>query len=53
MCVPGLLGGGSGPVEVQVLLSVGILQEMQGRAARSVDLPGGNVIFNSNTFYIV
>ena len=38
--VSGLPGGGSGPVEVQVLLPVRILQEVQGGAARSVNLPG-------------
>ena len=38
--VPGLPGGGSGPVEVQVLLPVRLLQEMQGSAAGSVNLPG-------------
>ena len=38
--VSGLPGGGSGPVEVQVLLPVRILQEVQGSAARSVNLPG-------------
>ena len=36
----GLPGGGSGPVEVQVLLPVRLLQEVQGSAARGVNLPG-------------
>ena len=37
---PDLPGGCCRQVEVQVLLPVRLLQEMQGSAARSVNLPG-------------
>ena len=42
----GLPGGGSGPVEVQVLLPVRVLQEVQGRAARGVNLSGKKIEVN-------